>query len=190
MVNKLESFGFEIKDCLIYYENTDFLSGTPSELASSQYVIRRSIISDASEVLAVARSAFTNYVGHFHADSKLAKTCSNEVYADWAHSCVLNGDAGCPTFVAESADGVVGFLSIKMLSNFTADIILNAVDEQARGRGVYTQLLLTALQYALSKSCKRVLISTQVNNFRVQRVWIANGFVPVEHYYTFHLWCS
>ena len=58
---------------------------------------------------------------------------------------------------------------------------------EAQGRGAGRSLMVEEL-----KSCKaeasEMVISTQVTNVAVQRVWCRVGFAPAHSYYTFHKW--
>jgi GNAT superfamily N-acetyltransferase len=66
--------------------------------------------------------------------------------------------------------------------------VLNAVAPAAQGRGLYRALLLEALRWCEGRGATRMVISTQLTNLGVQRVWCLLGFVPSHAFYTFHCW--
>jgi RimJ/RimL family protein N-acetyltransferase len=54
--------------------------------------------------------------------------------------------------------------------------------------GVYSSLFEQS-KYSLAEiGAKRIIISTQINNYAVQKVWARSGFVHEQSYYTFHKW--
>jgi len=66
--------------------------------------------------------------------------------------------------------------------------VLNGVDPVFKGRGVYGMLVKHALALAKSSGCARVITSTQINNYAVQKVWSTLGMVHIRSLYTFHKW--
>jgi len=51
-----------------------------------------------------------------------------------------------------------------------------------------TATWLGALRWFEARGRSRMLISTQITNVAVQKVWIRLGFEPSKSYYTFHKW--
>ena len=68
------------------------------------------------------------------------------------------------------------------------EIVLNAVHPAAQGKGVYTALVRAALLLAKDAGARRMIVSTQINNYAVQRVWTRLGFFHSSSLYTFHKW--
>lgn len=44
------------------------------------------------------------------------------------------------------------------------------------------------MQWCLDNSMKEMVVSTQITNLAVQKVWVRLGFEPYRFYYTFHKW--
>jgi ribosomal protein S18 acetylase RimI-like enzyme len=66
--------------------------------------------------------------------------------------------------------------------------LLFGVAPEGQGIGVGRSLMLNGLELCKKKQARRMLISTQVTNVAVQRVWCRVGFEPAYSYYTFHRW--
>jgi hypothetical protein len=44
------------------------------------------------------------------------------------------------------------------------------------------------MAWCASRGAARMMVSTQINNVAVQKVWARLGFEPNYAYYTFHKW--
>jgi ribosomal protein S18 acetylase RimI-like enzyme len=143
---------------------------------------------EASKVEKLARAAFKNYVGHYHADPKLPKEAADESYASWAYrSCEGLPVANVVIGIEDDVDDIVGFIALKRHADL-ASIELNAVSPTHQRRGIYTALVGLAMNWAMKEGCSRISVSTQLNNVSVQKVWSRFGFEPTKSYYTLHLW--
>lgn len=62
-------------------------------------------------VESIARSAFSAYIGHYHADARLDKEAVKEIYPDWSRRAMsIAGVADC-VLVVEDAGLISGFVS-------------------------------------------------------------------------------
>jgi hypothetical protein len=68
------------------------------------------------------------------------------------------------------------------------ELVLSGVAKRVEGQGVYRRMIRKGTEYAATVGLKRVFTSTQIINLAVQRVWIAQGFLPVKFEHTFHKW--
>lgn len=298
-VHALEAAGFRLMDTLVVYQRStqswrDHDKGgaeisTRSRDASitkyagnmqdaghagaartSHLFVRRASAADLEAVSRIARAAFRDYIGHFHADPKLDKKAADAVYVEWAENNVrgyseaspvlvacldasscLNRSAGskskgldppgmtagpsfdfgagreagsgaaacsgfgfqpAPAVSADSESGIqngmnpdsesgiqncmnynseadpVGFLCFERNGPDAFEITLNAVHPDTQNKGVYTALLVEAIEQTRRSGAARIIISTQVNNYAVQRVWGRLGFAHFLSLYTFHKW--
>ncbi len=180
--------GAILADTLIYYEaavreQDDVVLGRG---------LRHRILGpqEASKVEKLARAAFQNYVGHYHADPKLSKEAADETYASWAYrSCEGLPVANVVIGIEDSVDDIVGFITLKCYADL-ASIELNAVSPIHQRRGIYAALVGLAMKWAMKEGCTRLSVSTQINNVSVQKVWIRFGFEPIKSFHTLHLWIS
>lgn len=178
--------GAILADTLIYYEAA-LGEPVPVELALG---LRYRMLGkqDAQMVEMLARTAFRNYVGHYHADSKLSSEAADETYASWAYrSCEGLPVAEAVIGIEDDASVLAGFITLKR-SGELASIELNAVSPDYQRRGIYASLVRLAMNWAVKNGCRRISVSTQLNNISVQKVWCRLGYEPTRSYYTLHLW--
>ena len=186
-VHMLEADGYRLMDSLVYYsrplEDVAFSTPLPKGVT-----IRLATPGDAPEVADVARAAFQNYIGHYHADPRLDRAMADEAYVQWAEHSITNLSDTAPAIVAEDDGKIVGFLTLRRNSAEEVEIVLNAIAPSAQRGGIYRNLLTRSIMEGRSLARHRIIVSTQVNNFAVQRVWVRHGFTLYRGLYTFHKW--
>lgn len=186
-VHALEDNGFRLMDTLVYYERR--LGGNdPTRLTVPDISIRLATQDDIQSVSSIAQTAFTNYMGHYHADPRLNNSAADAAYVQWAEDSILLMKEQTPVLVACNKDGTIGFLAMKQSSPEEFEVKLNAVHPKNQKKGIYSTLLAEALNIACKTSAKRLIISTQINNFGVKRAWSRLGFEHFHSIYTFHKW--
>lgn len=186
-VHRLEEAGYRLMDTLVYYARAldDIADPSPSPAGE---LLRPAVATDAPAVGDVARAAFTGYLGHYHADPRLDDSAADAAYVEWAETSVQSCDARRPAWVALYAGQIVGFLTLRLNSASEIEIVLNAVHQGMRRRGLYRRLVEKAISTGRSAGCERIIVSTQINNYAVQRVWARLGFTLSHGRYTFHKW--
>ena len=184
-VRALEALEFRSMDCLVYYEcpTEDIPAVKPSTVE-----IREATFGDVTAVAEIARLCFCAYSGHYHADSRLDRVKVSEAYVDWAQrSCTDRELASC--VYVPIVDGIVaGFIILRQNSPTEGEGVLNAVHPNYTGVGIYGQLIVRSKQWCRDNGMKRMVISTQINNLKVQRAWSNRGFHLYKSYYTLHRW--
>jgi len=90
--------------------------------------------------------------------------------------------------VAEVDGEVAGFITLRLNSADEGEGALFAVTPAARRAGLGRSLLVRSLEWLAGQGRRRMVISTQVTNVRVQRIWTRLGFEPSHSFYTFHQW--
>ena len=185
-VQKLEALGFRLMDTLVYY--TRRLEDLPPLSEPAGTTIRYAAPGDAMYVADIARAAFTGYLGHYHQDPRLDKATCDAIYPDWADRSVAVATDATPVFVAEDDTGMSGFLTLKLLPERRAEIVLNAVSPSRQGRGIYHALCRRAFHAARDMGHTDIDVSTQLSNYRVQSVWSRLGCRLRSGYHTLHFW--
>ena len=180
----LEERGHRLMDCLVYWERS--LTKALPEV-SDDHATRIATPSDADQLAGLAGLAFVGYRGHYHSDARLPDRLCDEGYASWARRSVTE-DAATAALVAVDGPQVLGFATLQAHENGNSEVLLNAVLPHEQGRGIYSALVRGALVWAKTRGDHRMIISTQVNNVAVQRVWARNGYEPFESFFTFHWW--
>lgn len=185
--HRFEAAGFRLMDTLVYYGRS--ASGPAAPSIPSGTSIRLADHADVDAVGAIARRAFRDYFGHFHSDPRLDRDAADAAYVEWAETSTVNVDEERPVLLSCDEDGaVLGFLTLRNVGDPTAEIVLNAVDPDQQGRGIYASLIEAALCHVGAAGTERLIVSTQINNYGVQRVWARLGFVHERSVYTFHKW--
>jgi ribosomal protein S18 acetylase RimI-like enzyme len=90
--------------------------------------------------------------------------------------------------LVEVDGAVVGFLTLRFNNDLESEIVLNGVDPEYQRRGLYSALVEAALALSSTRGATRCIVSTQLTNRSVQRVWARLGFELSAARHTFHLW--
>ena len=179
-VHALEASGHRLMDALVYW------GGSLADAAPMPDGVRLATIADRATLGALAREGFTTYAGgHYHEDERLDPALVTAGYVEWCETSLDKADH--EVWVTEDdAGALTGFLSLRR--GEPADMVLNAVAERARGRGVYRRLVQAAMASARAHGSRDIVVSTHLLNVTPQRVWARAGLLPKHSLYTFHKW--
>ena len=186
-IHAVEASDFRLMDTLVYYERS-LSQPLPEILPSGGSVIRPARPEDANSVGEIAGAAFSNYIGHFHADPRLKAADADGAYIDWARNSVLGQSDLDEAWVVTQDGRLGGFLTLRRNDQSESEIILNAVHPDLQRRGLYERLLQQAFLSGQKSGAERLIVSTQLNNFPVQRAWAKTGFRLTKALHTFHKW--
>jgi ribosomal protein S18 acetylase RimI-like enzyme len=186
-IHAAEADGFRLMDSLVYYERM-LAEPPPRPAPSAAIVVRNARPDDAAAVADVARAAFANYIGRFHADPRLDRAAADAAYVEWAQSSAMRQSDRDQAKVLLSDGRVAGFLTMHRNHPAEFEIVLNAVHPDFQRRGLYERLLAEALVTAHDAGAGRIIVSTQIDNFPVQRAWTKSGFRIASALHTFHKW--
>jgi GNAT superfamily N-acetyltransferase len=187
LVQALEALEFRGMDCLVYYEcSTEDLP----PLKPVTVTLREATGADAAAVAEIARICFSNYFSHYRADARLDQVNECEAYIDWAQrSCSDRQMASC-VYLPIVNGTIAGFITLRQNSPMEGEGVLNVVHPTFAGAGIYGQLITRSKQWCRDNGMKRMIISTQIDRLKVQRVWSNRGFHLYKSYYTLHSWFS
>ncbi len=186
-VQTLEQHGAQIMDTLIYYRRD--LTRTPlPELPAAPPDIRSITDADIPAVQQVAQTAFTGYLGHYHADRRLDPTLCDAGYVEWAVRSSTSRDVADDVLVAHEDGAILGFATMRINSETQGEGVLFGVAPQAQGRGIYRGFIIHAMHWCAARSLSEIVVSTQITNIAVQKVWVRLGFEPNHSFYTLHQW--
>lgn len=186
-VHAFEAAGFRLMDTLVYY-GMDLVDPPPSRKPPEGLSFRLARPDDATAVAEIARAGFSGYMGHYHADPRLDDAAADAAYVEWAENSVVSMGDHAPVLLASFGSRPVGFLTLRINSPDEFEIVLNAVHQDSQERGVYSFLVAKALEFSLNAQARRLIVSTQINNYGVQRVWARTGFTHFRSLYTLHKW--
>ena len=181
----LEDAGGRLMDTLVYWSRR--LDGGDLPDHTCKVAIRPLRAGDEPEVRAVAKEAFRDYRGHYHADPRLDPALCDEVYASWAQRSCMSRDVAGEVLVADDGH-VAGFVTFRRNDSQEGEVVLGGVAERAQGAGIYRSFIVEGMRWCQAQGVSRMVLSTQMTNLAVQKVWSRLGFEPSRSYYTFHLW--
>lgn len=185
-VHAVEAAGFTLTDTLVVFSRDLTRSISPIEVADVS--IRSSVESDAPGVQAVSAAAFKGYGGHYHTDPRLDPVKCDEIYADWAYRACVSRQVADEVFVAIRRGEIVGFLALRSNRPQEGEVVLNAIHPGHQRHGIYGALMSRGLNWCKERGHSQTVISTQLTNVPVQKVWVRLGFEPAYSYYTYHKW--
>ncbi len=182
----MESKGFLLMDTLLYYSFDLTKKDIPED--PSEVKIRPFHPNDEADIPRVASAAFKGYMGHYHADVRLDRDQCDAAYCSWAErSCTID-TAADEVLIAEIEGKVSGFATLRLNSPQEVEGMLFAVAPESQGKGICGSFMIRSLQWTRAQGAERMVISTQVTNVSMQKVWCRTGFEPSHSYYTFHKW--
>jgi GNAT superfamily N-acetyltransferase len=181
----MEKRGFLLMDTLVYYRFDLSRRQIPEDTSGLQ--VRRLQPDHQEQVRAVAAGAFQGYMGHYHADPRLDRLKCDEAYASWAERSCTKAAAD-EVLVAVDGANLAGFGTLRLNSPQEAEGLLFAVAPAWQGRGVCPAVMIHSLEWCRAQGAQRMLISTQITNVSMQKVWCRLGFEFSHSFYTFHKW--
>src|SRR5262249_9036400 len=140
---------------------------------------------EADSVRRIAVEIFRGYFGHYHADPRLDPQQCDAAYVSWAERSCLSKDVAEEVLVAELEGRLVGFITLRRNSAEEGEAVVGGVLPEAQGLGIYRAFLVHSMEWCKAQGCTRMLVSTQVTNNAVQKVWARLGYEPSYSYYTF-----
>jgi GNAT superfamily N-acetyltransferase len=182
----LERDNFSLMDTLVYYAFN--LKRGQISPDTGKVLVRFFKVGDEQFIENVAQRSFQGYFGHYHADSRLDQAKSDEVYVSWALRLCAYRDASNDVIVADADGSIVGFATLRLNRPEEGEGVLFGVAPEAQGKGIYRSFMIHGMQWCLAKGAERMVVSTQVTNIAVQKVWTRLGFEPSHAYYIFHKW--
>ena len=187
-VHAMEKNGFELMDTLLYLRRD--LGTMPVPDDHPRVIIRKVLPGEESIVSEIAKEAFSDYYGHYHADPRLNPQDCTEVYSSWAERCCLDSSGDSRVLVAELSGELVGFRAIRMNSPKQGECVLAGVKKAFNGRGIYRSFVIEAMRWCSVQGATEVINSTHIANVAVQRTCSRLGFEVLDSFYTFHKWFS
>lgn len=185
VVRALEGCGFRIMDTLVYYR-VDI--ATAASATVHPPLVRAASPADAYACARIAASAFHAYLGHYHADPRLGGDRADAAYVDWTTRLLCESTGDQIALCAHAGSVVVGFLVGVAREAGVGEIVLNAVDPAYQRQGCYHALLAAYFHLAARRGDTAAIISTQLQNYQVQRAWRRHGFQLFDSYHTLHRW--
>lgn len=185
-IHAMEHAGFLLMDTLVYYSVK--FARTPIPDNPITVSIRFVQPGDEVQVEQVARDSFKGYYGHYHADPRLDSAAADEAYVEWAVRSCVSRDVADEVLIAYEDSQILGFATLRQNSPEEGEGVLFGVTPSAQGRGIYQSFMINGMRWSQQRGATQMIVSTQVTNIAVQKVWARLGFTMSNSYYTFHKW--
>lgn len=186
VVQQMEDDGYRLMDTLVYYAFKYAKKAVPED--TSQHRIRSIQPDDLDEVKTIATESFKGYYGHYHADPHLPDDKCDAVYIDWAGKSVTSEAFANEVLVIVGDNRLNGFATLRKNSDTKGEGVLFGVAPHAQGQGIYRTMMIHGMIWCQQQGAEQMVVSTQVNNIAVQKVWARLGFEMDRSYYTMHKW--
>lgn len=174
-----------ITDSLAYYQaDLEALPSRPLQHTDIRY--ERATPNHHAALNTIVRETFGDYVNHYRMNPFFDNEQVTEGYQDWVRSYAEESDARV-CWLLYRGDEVVGFANFNFEKEDLCEGILYGVKPSKRGGGVFRDIMLFAMDYARQRGYTKMMVTTQVENRAVQRVWSSLGFQVHHHDNTIHV---
>lgn len=187
LYNKLSNIGYDVihADSLVYYS----VSLSNYQITDPRNNLEYEEIGQENVHLLknLVPEIFKGYQNHYFSNPYLDKSKILDGYLEWASNYACNGENKISWYV-KSKGKVVGFAtcSFDMNTNECEGVLYGVLPEFS-GRGIYSDIIRFTQKYFKGKGFKRMNVSTQLQNYSVQKVWIREGFFLNKAYETYHI---
>lgn len=185
----LEQAGFHIVDTLVTIRRN-----IGPEDSCSHHTIRHAISEDLPALESLSRSAYGDLEAiqdRFFLEAEIAHDRASELFVAWIRNSYNKQKNGRGVIlVAEERNELLGYIALEQLDEKIFPGCwydsLNAIDERARGRGVYKSLMRSAFSELRARGAQTLITKTQVSNARVINAWLHAGASILESHVTLH----
>lgn len=186
----LHRLGFQIihADTLVYYfctlnnEITPLRNNLSFEIISEE---NKGILNDIVPII------FKDYTSHYASNSMLDKAKTAEGYIEWAKSYTTTTNPNRISWLVKNGNDIIGFATCSFnQEKKECEGVLYGVMPEASGKGVYTDIIRFTQSYFKDLGYKTMWVSTQIQNYSVQKAWIKENFQLKKAFDTYHIICK
>lgn len=129
---------------------------------------------------------FDSYKNHYYSNPIFEPDKIKEGYVEWAESYIASEDK--ISWLVRVDGELAGFAtcSYDEESNECEGVLYGVLPEFS-GRGVYSDIIRLTQSYFKEKDFSHMWVSTQIQNYAVQKVWLREGFCLKKSYETYHV---
>lgn len=184
---KVAKIGFDYihADTLVYYSCP--LSRQIVKPLKNDLQFERITAETASLLAKIVPVIFEGYQNHYFSNSNLDPASISEGYIEWASNYWNEGENKISWFVKKLGE-IVGFATCTYNKEQNeCEGVLYGVMPRFSGGGIYSDIIRFTQLYFKNLGYENMLVSTQVQNYAVQKVWSREGFFLVRSWDTFHV---
>ena len=175
-----QASGFRLMDVRVTYERP--LPGRPVIPGAP---VRTARPEDLPTLRRIARISHTDT--RFYADARFPRAKCDELYDTWvSRSCDGYADV---VWVADVDGAPVGYLTCSLdRAAGRGTMVLMALDEAARGRGLGQAFVSRSLEWFIEQGMTTAAVVTAGRNVVAQRLYQKNGYMLTSTQLWFHKW--
>lgn len=184
-IHKLDQLGFNYSqvDTLVYYF-VDFSQYSPKELKNKDLEFRKAKSQDKEILRTLVIEIFPGYTNHYYSNPFLSKDHILEGYVEWVLNYIEKENK--EVFIIYKNNLPIAFATCD-LEEELAEGVLYGVHPDYSGGGIYSDIIRYTQKYYFDLGIMKMKVSTQIQNFAVQKVWTREGFILMESYNTIHI---
>lgn len=166
-------------DTLVYFEAPTPKAEALAHPAPGLFMIDEN---DHEMLERALRDSFAGYENHYSRNPQLSPEDLINGYVEWGISHLFAADAEVLALRSETQE-IATFACIRTTGDI-AEISLAATRSAEQGKGHYRELL-----YALVSryAGRRLVISSQLSNYRVLAIWRGLGWTQFDSFHTYHV---
>jgi len=184
-ISKLETLGFSYyqTDTLVYYY-VNFEDYLPKALKNNDISFRIATLNDSNIISNMVDQIFPGYTNHYNSNPFIDKQNILEGYKEWVLDFIEKENKY--VFLVIKSGKNVGFATCSILKD-EAEGVLYGVLPGFAGGGIYSDIIRYTQQFMKDIGIRKMKVSTQVQNYAVQKVWSREGFFMLKSFATIHI---
>lgn len=185
--SNLHNTGFDVihADSLVYYKsNLEATEINPLKNKLNFVHIDHLNSTKLNEIIPII---FNNYQNHYFSNPFLNKEKIIEGYIEWAKN-YSGMEKGKISWLVYAENEIAGFATCSFNEqNKECEGVLYGVMPNFSGQGIYSDIIRFTQKYFKEIGYTKMIVSTQLQNIAVQKVWSREGFIIDHSYETYHI---
>jgi predicted acetyltransferase len=142
---------------------------------------------NVKHLIAIIPEIFKDYQNHYSSNPNFNLKDINDGYIEWGVNSLSNSESEISWLVFKNNE-IVGFAkcSFDLKKSISEGVLFGVLPNYNKG-GIYTDMIRFAKKYFKNLGFDEIIVSTQIQNYIVQRVWVREGFYLFKSYDTYHV---
>lgn len=187
--SKLLTMGYQVlhADSLVYYSCS--LQKVDIKKRCNRLIFELIDDSNISVLDSIIPIIFEGYQNHYYSNPIFDRVKINEGYVEWAKSYNCHSEGRIAWMVKDFDSGYVAAFATCSFDQDKKQCegILYGVMPEFAGRGIYSDIIRFTQDYFKKLQYETMLVSTQLQNYAVQKVWIRDNFTLSHAFETYHI---
>jgi len=176
-----------VADTLVYY-NVGLSDYPISPIVNRDIEFIECTEKNVAELRKLVSEIFQEYHNHYFSNPFLNRNDILEGYIEWANNYIRTIKKDRFVFLVKKQNNFVAFLtcSISFEKNEGEGVLYGVLSSES-GNKIYSDMIRFTQSYMKNLGIKRMIVSTQVHNYAVQKVWMREGFRMYSACNTVHI---